>query len=69
MRPDEPLLTERANLLLERMEALRPELLEVAEALAYEGKSFAWAKRHFGEEKCRALAEFVKENLWTQWRF
>jgi len=70
MRPDEPLVfTERGNLLLDRLEALRPDLLEIAEAIVYERKSLLWAKRHFGEEKCRALAEFVEENLWTQWGF
>lgn len=70
MPPDDQfVLVERGNLLLDRLEALRPELVEMAEAIVYERKSLFWAKRHFGEEKCRALAEFVAENLWTQWGF
>ncbi|MEO0141172.1 MAG: hypothetical protein ABIM88_06485 [candidate division WOR-3 bacterium] len=63
------ILAEKGNLLLDRLEALRPDLTELAEAIVYERRSWAWAKRHFGEEKCRALEEFVKENLWTQWGF
>lgn len=70
MPPDDQyVLVEKGNLLLDRLEALRPELLEIAEAIVYERRSLLWAKRHFGEEKCRELAEFVEENLWTQWRF
>lgn len=62
-------LVDRGNLLLDRLEALRPDLLELAEAIIYERKSLFWARKRFGEEKCRALAEFVAENLWTQWGF
>lgn len=62
-------LLDRGNLLLDRLEALKPHLLEIAEAIIYERKSLFWAKKHFGEEKCRELAEFVTENLWTQWGF
>ncbi|MEO0250125.1 MAG: hypothetical protein ABIN58_11500 [candidate division WOR-3 bacterium] len=62
-------LVERGNLLLDRLEALRPDLIELAEAIVYDRKSLLWARKHFGEEKCRALEEFVAENLWTQWGF
>ncbi len=66
---DKLAFVDRGNLLLDRLEAMRPDLYEIAEAIAYERRSLAWARKRFGEEKCRELAEFVAENLWTQWRF
>ncbi|MGC8893884.1 MAG: hypothetical protein ACP5QG_03440 [candidate division WOR-3 bacterium] len=59
----------KGNLLLDRLEAMRPDLLEIAEAIIYERKSLLWVRKRFGEERCRELAEFVEENLWTQWGF
>ncbi len=57
------------NVLLARIEALRPDLLAAAEAIAYEGKSPKWVKKHYGQETWQELKNFVAENLWTQWRF
>ena len=69
MRSEGRALTQRTQLLLARIEALRPELLEAAEALAYDARSPRWVRKHYGEEIWQELQEFVARNLWTQWRF
>jgi len=64
-----PELTERSELLLLRLTALRPDLVQAAELIVYEHRSPGWVKRHCGERTWEELAEFVTQNLWTQWGF
>ncbi len=53
--------------LLALIEALRPELLPLAEAIAYEGRSPRWVRRKFGRGKWEDLREFVLRHCsWTR---
>lgn len=42
------------------LEAKRPHLRELVEAIVYEGRSPKWVRRRFGEERWRELVEAVR---------